>query len=282
MKKIILVGLLWLGWSSFINLPLQAADSPSEPAVLSRETAKQMPLLDQAGKPVTNGFTIFLIGDSTMANKPLIPENPERGWGQMFGVYFKAGVRVENHALNGRSSKSFRDEGHWAAVQSRLKPGDWVIIQFGHNDEKNLDATRYTTPEGTFKANLARYVAETRALGAMPVLATPVARRKFDDQGRPVNTHGDYVKAVREVARDQSVPLLDMNRRSTELLQRMGPEPSKKLYIYVTAAEYPGLPKGRQDDTHFCAYGASRMCDLAVAEISANVPQLAHYLNVGK
>lgn len=277
-----LLGLIWLGWPAFLSQAVPAADFSTEPAVLSRETAKQMPRLDQAAESVTNGFTIFMIGDSTMANKPLIPENPERGWGQMLGIYFKAGVRVENHALNGRSSKSFRDEGHWAAVQSRLKPGDWVIIQFGHNDEKNLDPTRYTTPEGGFKTNLARYVAETRAAGANPILATPVARRKFDDQGRPVNTHGDYVKAVREAAAEEKVPLLDLNQRSTELLQRMGPEPAKKLYIYVTAAEYPALPQGRQDDTHFCAYGASRMCDLAVAEIAANVPQLKPFLNAGK
>jgi len=279
MNKILLLGLIGL---AALSQSLWAADLATEPAVLSHETAKQTPLLDQAGKPVANGFTIFMIGDSTMANKPLIPENPERGWGQMLGIYFKAGVRVENHALNGRSSKSFRDEGHWAAVQSRLKPGDWVIIQFGHNDEKSLDPTRYTTPEGSFKANLARYVIETRALGASPILATPVARRKFDEQGQPVNTHGDYVKAVREVAQEQKVPLIDLNQRSTELLQRMGPEPAKKLYIYVTAAEYPALPKGRQDDTHFCAYGASRMCDLAVAEIAAKAPQLTPFLNAGK
>jgi len=275
MKIIVLLAFVWLARG---NDGLRAADPATEPAVLSGETAKQSPLLDQAAAPVTNGFTIFMIGDSTMANKALVPENPERGWGQMLGIYFQAGVRVENHALNGRSSKSFRDEGHWAAVRSRLKPGDWVIIQFGHNDEKNLDPTRYTTPNGAFKANLARYVAETRAAGANPLLATPVARRKFDAQGQPVNTHGDYVAAVRAVARELGAPLLDLNRRSEELLRRMGPEPAKKLYIYVTAAEYPGLPQGRQDDTHFCAYGASRMCDLAVAEIAANAPQLAPFL----
>lgn len=260
-------------------LAAAAPDAASEPPVLSAAATKALPPLDQAAAPVAHGFTIFLIGDSTMANKPLIPANPERGWGQMLGIYFQAGVRVENHALNGRSSKSFRDEGHWATVQSRIKPGDWVIIQFGHNDEKDQDPTRYTTPGGTFNANLSRYVAETRALGAFPLLATPVARRKFDAQGQPVNTHGDYVKAVREVATAEKVPLLDLNQESMDLLQRMGPEPAKRLYIYVSPGEYGALPKGRQDDTHFCAFGASRMCDLAVAEIQAKVPELAHFLN---
>jgi len=261
------------------GLAFAAPDAVTEPPVLSASATQALPQLDQAATPIVHGFTIFLIGDSTMANKPLIPANPERGWGQMLGIYFQAGVRVENHALNGRSSKSFRDEGHWAMVQSRIKPGDWVIIQFGHNDEKDQDPTRYTTPGGTFNANLARYVAETRALGANPLLATPVARRKFDAQGRPVNTHGDYVQAVRAVAAAENVPLLDLNQQSTDLLRQMGPESAKRLYIYVNAGEYGALPKGRQDDTHFCAFGASRMCDLAVAEIQAKAPALARYLN---
>jgi lysophospholipase L1-like esterase len=259
-----------------------SADPATEPETISRATAKQMPLLDLAAAPVTNGFTIFLIGDSTMANKPLIPENPERGWGQMLPPYFKAGVRVENHAVNGRSSKSFRGEGRWQVVEDRLKQGDWVIIQFAHNDEKDKDPTRYSAPFGGFKTNLTQYILETRAHGANPVLATPTARRKFDDNGKLVDTHGDYVKAVRAVAAEQGVPLIDLNQRSDELLRREGPELSKKIYIWVTAEEYPALPKGRQDDTHFCAFGASRMCDLAVGEIKTNVPALARFLNASK
>ncbi len=254
----------------------------SEPAKVTGDVNGPKPLLDLATAPIANGFTIFLIGDSTMANKPLIPENPERGWGQMLPPYFKAGVRVENHAMNGRSSKSFRDEGRWQAVEDALKPADWVIIQFGHNDEKDKDSARFTKPFGSFKTNLTQYVLETRAHGANPVLATPTARRKFDEQGKVVDTHGDYVKAVREVAAEQGVPLIDLNRRSDELLRREGPELSKKIYIWVTAEEYPKLPKGRQDDTHFCAYGASRMCDLAVEEIQASVPGLVSFLNIKK
>jgi lysophospholipase L1-like esterase len=259
-----------------------ASQSASEPVKVAKDSKGQKPLLDLAAKPVTNGFTIFLIGDSTMANKPLIPENPERGWGQMLPPYFKAGVRVENHAMNGRSSKSFRDEGRWQAVENSLKPGDWVIIQFGHNDEKDKDSTRYSAPFGSFKTNLMQYVLETRAHGANPILATPTARRKFDDGGKVVDTHGDYVTAVRQVAAEQGVPLIDLNKRSDELLRREGPELSKKIYIWVTAEEYPALPKGRQDDTHFCAFGASRMCDLAVEEIKNAVPELARLLNTSK
>jgi lysophospholipase L1-like esterase len=138
-----------------------------------------------------DGFTIFMIGDSTMADKPLIPENPERGWGQLLDSYFLPHVVIENHAANGRSSKSFRDEGRWKSVLDRMHHGDWVIIQFGHNDEKS-DETRHTDPFTTYTKNLKRYVNEAREKGGLPILATPVARRNFDDSGYLQQTHGDY------------------------------------------------------------------------------------------
>jgi lysophospholipase L1-like esterase len=226
-------------------------------------------------EPAKPGFTIFMAGDSTMADKPVIPANPERGWGQLLPMYFQDGVRIENHAVNGRSTKSFIDQGRWATVTNGLQPGDYVIIQFGHNDEKKNDPQRYTEPFGGFKTNLAMFVRETRAHRATPILATPVARRKFDDHGGLVDTHGDYVKAVREVAQEQRVLLLEMNTRSAELLASMGPELSKKLFDWIGPGEFERCPKGLSDDTHFNAYGASRMCDLAVGEIESNVPKLA-------
>ena len=228
--------------------------------------------------PAKPGFTIFLVGDSTMADKPLIPANPERGWGQMLPMYFKDGVRIENHAVNGRSSKSFLDEGRWEPVLNQLKPGDYVIIEFGHNDEKKKDPKRYTEPFGGFKQNLELFIRESREHEATPVLATPVARRKFDDNGRLVDTHGDYVKAVRQVAQEQRALLLEMNTRSAELLASMGPELSKKLFDWIGPGEFERYPKGLSDDTHFNACGASRMCDLAVGEIESNVPKLAVWL----
>jgi lysophospholipase L1-like esterase len=229
-------------------------------------------------KPGQSGFTIFMIGDSTMADKPLIPANPERGWGQMLPMYFQDGVRVENDAVNGRSSKSFIDQGRWEAVANRLRPGDYVIVQFGHNDEKKKDPQRYTEPFGGFKTNLARFIRESREHGATPILATPIARRKFDDHGGLVDTHGDYVKAVREVAREQRAALLDLNARSAGLLAQLGPESSKRLYDWIPAGEFARHPKALTDDTHFNAYGASRICDLAVGEIESNVPKLAIWL----
>ncbi len=238
----------------------------TKPAVATRAEANQ------------TGFTIFMIGDSTMADKPVIPPNPERGWGQMLPMYFQDGVRIENHAMDGRSTKSFIDQGRWETVTNRLRPGDYVIIQFGHNDEKNKDPKRYTEPFGGFKTNLAMFIRDARAHRATPILATPVARRKFDDNGGLVDTHGDYVKAVREVAQEQQAALLEMNTRSAELLAGMGPELSRKLFDWIDPGEFERYPKGLSDDTHFNAYGASRMCDLAVGEIESNVPKLAVWL----
>jgi lysophospholipase L1-like esterase len=229
-------------------------------------------------EPARNELTLFMVGDSTMADKPLTPPNPERGWGQLLPLYFKDGVRVENHAVNGRSSKSFLDEGRWQAVVDRIKPGDCVIIQFGHNDEKKQDPKRFTEPFGAFKENLERYVRETRERKGIAVLATPIVRRKFSADGNLEDTHGDYAKAIRLVAEQQKVPLLDLNRRSAELVQRLGPERSKGLYKWIAPGEYVNQREGFQDDTHFNAVGATRICDLAVEEIQAAVPELAKWL----
>lgn len=236
------------------------------------------PASPSRARPAQPGFTLFLVGDSTMADKPLIPANPERGWGQLLSLYFQDSVRIENHAVNGRSTKSFLDEGRWATVTNRLKPGDYVIIQFGHNDEKKNDTNRYTEPFGGFKTNLARLVRETREHQSTPILATPVARRKFDDNGNLVDTHGDYVTAVRQAAQEQQTLLLDLNRLSAELLTRLGADSAKRLYDWVPAGEFENRPKGLSDDTHFNAYGASRMCDLAIMEVETNVPALAGWL----
>lgn len=223
--------------------------------------------------------TLFLVGDSTMANKPVIPPNAERGWGQMLPAFFRNSICIENHALNGRSTKSFLDEGRWAAITNKLKAGDWVIVQFGHNDEKKNDPKRFTEPFVQFKTNLARYVHETLAAGAHPILATSVVRRSFDADGKLKDTHSDYVPAVRQAAAELHVPLLEIHDRSAAIVQALGPERSKKLYMWVGKDEFPSLPTPKEDDTHFCAYGATRVCDLAVDEIQKQAPELAKHLN---
>jgi lysophospholipase L1-like esterase len=236
-------------------------------------------VLAQPANTVSAAIAVHMIGDSTMANKPVIPANPERGWGQMLHMYFNESVRVENYAQNGRSSKTFIAEGRWSKVVAALKPGDFVIIQFGHNDEKTNDVNRGTAPFGEYTTNLVRFIQETRERKATPILATPVARRKFDDQARLVDTHGDYPKAVRAAAAEQKVSLLELCTGTERLLQQLGPESSKRLFRWIPAGEFGRGAKLFEDDTHFNAYGASRVCDLAVAEIERKVPELASRLN---
>jgi lysophospholipase L1-like esterase len=219
---------------------------------------------------------VFLAGDSTMANKPA--DLPERGWGMALPELLRAPNLVDNHAQNGRSTKSFIDEGRWAAVVAALRPGDFVIIQFAHNDEKQEDPKRYTDPATTFRENLRRFIADTRERGAQPILATPVVRRKFDREGRLIDTHGAYPDAVRAVAREEQVPLLDLERATRTWLQAEGDVPSRKFFMWIEPGLYPKIPDGRKDDTHFVAAGARKVAELAAAEMRAQQLPLAEWL----
>ena len=210
---------------------------------------------------------LYLAGDSTMATKERKTPTPEYGWGEKLPRYFSDRLTIDNRALNGRSSKSFIDEGHWPKIVATLESGDWVILQFGHNDQKS-DAARHTEPRGEFAANLARMCADVRAKGAHPILATSVARRKWSaDEPRLVDTHGDYLVATREVAQREHVPLLELNTLTTALEEAHGREGSKRLHLWIAPNVYARQPKGWQDDTHYSAYGADRVAALAVQEI---------------
>lgn len=220
---------------------------------------------------------IFLIGDSTMADKP-VADNPERGWGQLLPALFRDGVEIKNHAVNGRSSKSFIDENRWDAVVQQLRPGDWVFIQFGHNDEKSEDPSRYAAPHTTYRKNLTRFVSETRDKGAQPILLTPVMRRRFDAQGKFFDTHGEYPGAVRALAQELQVPLIDLHQTSRTLIERLGPEDSKKLFLWVAPGQYKSLPEGKKDDTHFSEYGATQMATLVAEDLRKARLPLARFL----
>jgi len=240
------------------------------------------PFLPAADPPASSTApTVFMIGDSTMATHAVLPASPTRGWGQMFQPYFKDTLRVENHAMSGRSSKSFIAEGRWKAVLDRLTENDYVIIQFGHNDQKNKDPSRFTEPAGEFTDNLARYVKETRGHKAFPILVTPVSRAVWDKDGNFIDTHRDYPKAVKQVAAEQKVPVLDLEARTRELILKLGQERSKNLFANADPGDYEALPKGRSDGSHFNAYGACRVCDYAAMEIKKNVPELAKHLREG-
>ncbi|QLH80928.1 rhamnogalacturonan acetylesterase [Halosimplex pelagicum] len=204
-------------------------------------------------------ITVHLIGDSTAAEKAP-DERPETGWGTPFAERFDDSVTVENHARNGRSTRTFLEEGRWDPVVDSLAEGHYVFVQFGHNDE--VPSKEQYTPESAFVANLERFVAETRERGATPVLLTSIARRHFDDAGDPEDTHREYADLTRDVARAHDVPLIDADERSRALLADLGPEESKALYNHLSPGDHPNYPDGVTDDTHFSERGARRMAEL--------------------
>lgn len=238
--------------------------------------------------------TIFMIGDSTMANKDISGDKQERGWGMMLANYFDDAVVVDNHAVNGKSSKSFIDEGRWDKVLEKIQPGDYVIIQFGHNDEKK-DEKRHTDPGTTFDENLKRFVNEARSKGGIPVLMNSVVRRNFsgsstavaDDDLRDnssknlkegdllVDTHGEYLISPYRVSKQLNVPFVDANKITHDLEQGLGPEGSKKLHMIFGPGETPSLPEGRQDNTHYNISGANEVARLLGKALCQEIPALA-------
>ncbi|MGE4287584.1 MAG: rhamnogalacturonan acetylesterase [Salinivirgaceae bacterium] len=220
--------------------------------------------------------TLYLIGDSTMANKEKL-YLPERGWGQALPSYFSDELHIENHAKNGRSTRSFIYQGRWDSVYNHLQPGDFVMIQFGHNDGSIKKTERYATPE-EYQYNLKKFINETRAKKASPILCTPIVRRKFDEEGKYMESHGEYPDLVRQVAEQANVPLLEMHLKSRYLLEKLGAEESKALYLHISPNTIDSLPEGLTDNTHFSELGSHNMAQIAADEIREKVPQLAKYL----
>jgi lysophospholipase L1-like esterase len=209
-------------------------------------------------------ITVYLIGDSTMSDKE-VKAYPETGWGMPFHYFFDSTVTVDNRAKNGRSTRTFIEEGRWKSVAENLQEGDYVLIQFGHNDE--VPTKKSYTTEDEFKANLAKFINESGNKKAIPVLITPVARRKFDSAGKIVETHAVYTQLVKDVASQYHVPLIDLDKKSQELLQQLGSEASKYFYNYLSPGENPHYPKGNNDDTHFNELGARKMAEIVLQEI---------------
>lgn len=207
---------------------------------------------------------VLLAGDSTVAPY-LATAYPMCGWGAHLGAALTARcgsaepLHVVDLAKNGATTESHRVEGLWAAVLDATEPGDLVLLQFGHNDQKHEHLSAWTG----YTENLISMIAEVRALGAHPVLCTPVARRHFV-RGRLLRTHGDHPAAVSALAETYDVPMLDLHRRTRELLDQLGEEPSRRLFTQLPAGASPLYPEGIEDDTHFSVDGA-----IAVAEIVA-------------
>jgi lysophospholipase L1-like esterase len=185
------------------------------------------------------------------------------GWGQVLQDQFTDGVRVHNEARGGRSSNSFIEEGMLAAILERIQPGDYLFIQFGHNDQKSYG----TQPFTSYQSFLAQYIAGAREKGAQPVLITSVNRRKFDRNGKLAATLGDYPLAMRQLAKKLEVPLIDLWAKTKLLYEACGPEESKRLFVWLEEGEHPNYPAGVQDDTHFSEYGAREVSRLVIEGI---------------
>jgi lysophospholipase L1-like esterase len=204
--------------------------------------------------------TLFLLGDSTVADQPLEPYN---SWGQMLPRFFKPGIAIANHSESGESLRSSLSARRLDKVLSLMKSGDYLLIQYGHNDEKEKG-------EGigaftTYKTDLKHFVAETRKRGGIPVLITPVQRRTFDAQAKITNSHGDYPEAVRQAAKELSVPLIDLHAMSSKLYEAWGPENSKRAFA-------------PNDGTHHNNYGSYELARCIVEGIRINKLGLVKYL----
>ena len=241
-------------------------------------------------------FTIYMIGDSTMADKDMKKAPEERGWGMVLQGFFTENVRVDNHAVNGRSSKSFIAEGRWQKVYDQMKPGDYLVIQFGHNDEKSKDSLRYTRPWNDFAENYRTFIRGAKEKGATPIVMNCVVRRNFfnaktkeeiDDealrsvnrdkyQGKEkvnsdtlVDTHGDYARVPAVMAKELCVAFVDANKISKDLENSLGVQGSRDLHMI----KYNG-----KDNTHFNFDGAHKVASLLVDAMAKACPRLKPFV----
>ncbi|MDO3384138.1 rhamnogalacturonan acetylesterase [Gilvimarinus algae] len=221
---------------------------------------------------------VFMAGDSTMSIKE-VKDYPETGWGVPFSIFFDETVVVDNRAKNGRSSRTFIEEGRWQAIVDELHKGDYVIIQFGHNDQSKQKKDRYTPP-ADYRSNLERFITQTRQAGAEPILMTPVTRRYFSEEGVIEPTHGVYPDVVRELAKAQKVTFIDMEKVTREYFTDMGDTQSRLRFMHIAPQLHPNYPIGVSDDTHFTHLGAREVAQLVLAELKALEHPLAGRLRV--
>ncbi len=217
--------------------------------------------------------TVYIAGDSTVTDQA---KEPWSAWGQMLPRFFTHGVAVANHAESGESLKSFMGERRLEKVLESIKAGDYLFIQFTHNDQK--PGAAHVDPFTTYKETLKHFIDEARKRKALPVLVTSMHRRNFDAEGKIVNTLGDYPEAMRQLAKEETVPLIDLNAMSKTLFEALGPEGTVKAFVHYPAGTFPGQDKELKDNTHFNAYGAYELAKCVVSGIQANKLGLAKFL----
>jgi lysophospholipase L1-like esterase len=225
--------------------------------------------------PPKKKIKVYMIGDSTMCEYEA-KRQPLTGWGMPFKYFFDSTVQINNRARGGRSTRTFISEGRWQPIADSLEEGDYVLMQFGHNDEAKEEKykDRYT-PVPDYRTNLIKFITETRGRNAIPVIITPVSRIRFDKEGRQEETHTEYTAACYEVAKEYKVPLVDLDKMSRDLYTRLGPVGTKLLFMQLEPGENPSYPEGQKDNTHFNEYGARRIAELVLQGLKENNIELA-------
>lgn len=232
--------------------------------------------------PPKKKIKVWMMGDSTMCYyEP--SRAPLTGWGMPFATFFDSSVIVENRAKGGRSTRTFISENRWQPINDSMQAGDYLIIQFGHNDEAKEEKykDRYTSPED-YRTNLNLFISAAKEKQVQPILVTPVTRRYFDANGTIKQTHIVYSAIVREVAKEQEVPMIDLDEMSRKFVQELGSEHSKLLFNYLQTGEHPNYPDGIKDDTHFNEFGARQMAQLVLAEMKRQHMALVERIVVPK
>lgn len=226
--------------------------------------------------PVDDAVTVYIAGDSTVTDQS---KEPYAAWGQMLPRFFQAGVAIANHAESGESLKEFIGEKRLQKIMETIQPGDYLFVQFTHNDQK--PGPNHVDAFTDYKSYLRLYINEARLRGAIPVLVTSMLRRNFGDDGKIVNTLEDFPDAMRQTAKEENVSLIDLNLMSKTFYEAMGPEQSVRAFVHYPAGTYPGQTAELKDDTHFNAYGAYELAKSVVEGIKANKLGIAKYLVEG-
>lgn len=220
---------------------------------------------------------LHLVGDSTMSDKAELAY-PERGWGQLLPHFMLPQLTIVNHAANGRSTRRFLTEGRWQLLLSELRAGDYVLIQFGHNDQKQDDPLRYAAAEGDYQVFLHRFIQDIQARQAVPLLASSICRRNFNDDGTLKRDLAAYARAAAQVAKKAEVAFFDLQQLSCDFIEQQGPIASQPYFIQVPAGLYAKFPEGKIDNTHLTLQGASKIAQFFVRDLKAQQHPLAAYI----
>lgn len=247
-----------LDWDNKLTLEFNGA----RPCISTIEIAK-----------ANDQVTVYLAGNSTVVNQSA---EPWASWGQMIPRFFGPGVAISNHAESGLTLASFKGQRRLEKVLSVIKPGDYLFVEFGHNDQKMKGEN-----DGAWKSyteNFKYFIGEVKKKKANAVVVTSTSRRRFDETGKTINTLGDFPAAARKVAEDEQVPLIELNQMTASLYDALGVEKSKKALVHYPVNTFPGQNKELADNTHFNSYGAYEIAKCVIEGIRQNHLDLEKFI----